>query len=49
VFRSDFDPKSKVEAQMFKFVGWLIVTGFAAYGLVEFIEKHVVSEKPKEQ
>lgn len=30
---------------MFRFVGWLVVTGFALYGLSEFIERHVVSDK----
>ncbi len=34
---------------MFKFVGWLVVTSFALYGLAQFVDKHVVTEKPKEE
>lgn len=30
---------------MFRFVGWLVVTGFSLYGLSQFIDKHVVSEE----
>ena len=30
---------------MFRFVGWFVVTGFALYGLGEFIDHHVVAEK----
>lgn len=30
---------------MFRFVGWLVVTGFALYGLNEFVRNHVVAEK----
>jgi len=30
---------------MFRFVGWLVVTGFALYGLREFVNHHVVSDK----
>ncbi len=29
---------------MFKFVGWVVVTGFGLYGLVKFVKEHVVSE-----
>lgn len=30
---------------MFRFVGWLVVTGFAVYGLSEFVSRHVVADK----
>jgi hypothetical protein len=30
---------------MFRFVGWLVITGFALYGLKEFVDRHVVAEK----
>jgi len=30
---------------MFSFVGWLVVTSFALYGLVKFISNHVVAGK----
>ncbi len=30
---------------MFRFVGWFAVTGFALYGLREFIDRHVVAKK----
>ena len=30
------------EEEMFKFVGAIVVMGFAGYGLLEFIQKHVV-------
>lgn len=30
---------------MFNFVGWLVVTGFALYGLAKFIHGHVVADK----
>ncbi len=30
---------------MFRIVGWIVVTGFALFGLKEFIEQHVVDEK----
>jgi hypothetical protein len=30
---------------MFRFVGWLVVTGFAIYGAVGFIKAHVVVGK----
>lgn len=30
---------------MFKFVGWLVVTGFALYGLTKFVDDHVVTDK----
>ncbi len=38
---------------MFRFVGWLVVTGFSLYGLSQFLDKHVTSgedadaEKPQ--
>lgn len=32
---------------MFRFVGWLVVTGFTLYGLGRFVGEHVVLEKPK--
>lgn len=31
---------------MFRIVGWLVVTGFALYGTSQFIDQHVVAEKP---
>ena len=31
---------------MFRIVGWLVVTGFALYGTSQFIDLHVVAEKP---
>jgi hypothetical protein len=30
---------------MFNFVGWLVVTGFALYGLAKFLRDHVVTGK----
>lgn len=30
---------------MFYFIGWLVVTSFALYGLVNFINDHVVEGK----
>lgn len=30
---------------MFRFVGWLVVTGFALYGMARFVDEHVVAEK----
>ncbi len=30
---------------MFNFVGWLVVTGFALYGLINFVNDHVVENK----
>jgi len=30
---------------MFSFVGWLVVTSFALYGLVKFVGDHVVMGK----
>ena len=27
---------------MFKFAGWVVVTGFALYGLAKFVKDHVV-------
>lgn len=32
---------------MFKFVGFLIVTGFALYGAAQFVDQHVVVGKEK--
>ena len=32
---------------MFRFVGWVVVTGFALYGASQFVDRHVVAEKPK--
>lgn len=33
---------------MFKLVGWLVVSGFALYGLAHFVDNHVVLEKANE-
>jgi hypothetical protein len=33
---------------MFKFVGWVVVFGFALYGFTQFVGNHVVEEKPRE-
>jgi len=33
---------------MFRFVGWLVVTGLALYGATQFVSKHVVAEKAAE-
>jgi|GEM_PF-2125133 len=30
---------------MFRFVGWIVVTGFALYGATQFVRKHVVADK----
>ena len=30
---------------MFRFVGFLVVTGFAVYGAGQFVKRHVVSVK----
>lgn len=30
---------------MFNFVGWLVVTSFALYGLAKFVSDHVVMDK----
>lgn len=30
---------------MYTFVGWLVVTSFALYGLAHFINGHVVADK----
>lgn len=30
---------------MFRFVGWLVVTGLALYGAGKFVEEHVVVSK----
>jgi hypothetical protein len=35
----------KKEFVMFRLVGWFVVTGFALYGVREFIDHHVVAEK----
>lgn len=32
---------------MFSFVGWLVVTSFALYGLAKFVDDHVVVGKYK--
>lgn len=32
---------------MFQFVGWVVVTSFALYGAVHFINEHVVAEKSR--
>jgi hypothetical protein len=29
---------------MFKFVGWVVVTSFALYGLARFVKEHVVTD-----
>lgn len=31
---------------MFRFVGFIVVTGFAFYGAGQFFAKHVVAQKP---
>ena len=31
---------------MFRFIGWVVMTGFALYGVDQFIDQHVVDEKP---
>ena len=33
---------------MFRFVGWLVVTSFALFGLTKFVEEHVVVNKESE-
>lgn len=33
---------------MFRFVGWLVVTGFSLYGLAQFLDRHVTSEKAED-
>lgn len=30
---------------MFRFVGFIVVTGFALYGMTRFIDEHVACEK----
>lgn len=30
---------------MVRFVGWLVIAGFSAYGLSQFVKNHVVPEK----
>ncbi len=32
---------------MFRFAGFVIVTGFALYGMMRFVTHHVVSGKPE--
>lgn len=27
---------------MFRFVGWVVMTGFALYGISQFVSRHVV-------
>jgi hypothetical protein len=34
---------------MFRFVGWVVVTGFALYGLGRFVEDHVVMAQRRDQ
>ncbi len=34
---------------MFRFVGSIVVSGFALYGVTQFIKKHVVVTKEAEQ
>jgi hypothetical protein len=29
---------------MFNFVGWVVVTGFALYGLSRFIDEHIAKD-----
>ena len=36
-----------MEVVMFRIVGWLVVTGFALYGLDRFVADHVVTDKDK--
>ena len=33
---------------MFRFVGWLVVTGFFLYGLAQFCDRHVVTVNGEE-
>ena len=35
--------------QMFKCVGWVVVTSLALYGLAQFLDNHVVTERPSEK
>ncbi|HQT74936.1 MAG TPA: hypothetical protein PLX84_13445, partial [Acidiphilium sp.] len=37
--------RPKQENPMFRIVGWLVVTGFALYGLGRFVDEHVTAEK----
>ena len=30
---------------MFKFVGWVAISGFAVYGFTKFVRNHVVLDK----
>jgi hypothetical protein len=32
---------------MFRFVGWVVVTGFALYGATHFVKNHVVIDTDK--
>jgi len=34
---------------MFKCVGWVVVTSLALYGLAQFLDNHVVTERPSEK
>ena len=34
-----------MEVTMFRFVGFIVVTGFALYGATQFCRRHVVAEK----
>lgn len=34
---------------MFRFVGFIVVTGFAIYGTVQFINRHVTTEKKNQE
>jgi hypothetical protein len=36
------------ERTMFKLVGWVVVTSFALYGLVRFVDDHVVADVHKQ-
>ena len=36
------------EVPMFKFVGWVAISGFAVYGFTKFVRNHVVLEKTPE-
>ena len=33
------------EVTMFKFVGWVAISGFAVYGFTKFVRNHVVLDK----
>ena len=34
---------------MFRFVGCIVVSGFALYGVAQFVKQHVVTEKQASQ